>query len=70
MSLAVWPPISPQDLALKVSESLDVYVREKVRVESADPSLISLASKLGQLGHMLGEARHNLAAVMGEDLDA
>ncbi|KAG5978304.1 hypothetical protein E4U55_006277 [Claviceps digitariae] len=48
---------------------LDVYVREKVRIESADPSLISLASKLGQLSHMLGSARHNLAAVMGEDLD-
>ncbi|KAG5929278.1 hypothetical protein E4U42_006412 [Claviceps africana] len=47
----------------------DVYVREKVRIESADPSLISLASKLGQLGHMLGAARHNLAAVMGDDLD-
>ncbi|KAG6024046.1 hypothetical protein E4U19_003993 [Claviceps sp. Clav32 group G5] len=47
----------------------EVYVREKVRIESADPSLISLHSKLGQLGHMLDLARHNLAALMGEDLD-
>lgn len=47
----------------------EVYVREKVRIESADPSLISLYSKLRQLRHMLGSARHNLAAVMGEDLD-
>ncbi|KAK4082535.1 hypothetical protein Purlil1_11193 [Purpureocillium lilacinum] len=46
-----------------------VYVREKVRIESADPSLISLYSKLGYLSHMLGQTRRNLAAVMGVDLD-
>ena len=46
--------------------SEDVYVREKVRVESADPNLISLYSKLGFLSHMLGQARKNLAAVMIE----
>lgn len=45
----------------------EVYVREKVRIESADPSLISLYSKLGYLSHMLGQARRNLAAVMGAD---
>lgn len=42
----------------------EVYVREKVRVESADPSLISLHSKLGCLDHMLGQTRRNLATVM------
>lgn len=47
----------------------DVLVREKVRIESADPSLISLYSKLGFLSHMLSQARYNLAAVMGVDLD-
>ncbi|KAJ6446872.1 37S ribosomal protein rsm22 [Purpureocillium lavendulum] len=46
-----------------------VYVREKVRIESADPSLISLYSKLGYLSHMLGQTRRNLAAVMDVDLD-
>ena len=45
-------------------QSEDVYVREKVRVESADPNLISLYSKLGFLSHMLGQARRNLAAVV------
>ncbi|CAM1506316.1 Fc.00g059570.m01.CDS01 [Cosmosporella sp. VM-42] len=50
-------------------EMVDVYVREKVRVESADPSLISIHSKLGYLSHMLGQARRNLAAVMGADLE-
>ncbi|KAF3014223.1 hypothetical protein E8E14_008492 [Neopestalotiopsis sp. 37M] len=46
-----------------------VYVREKVRVESADPSLMSLSSKLGALSHTLTLARMNLAVVMGEDID-
>ncbi|KAK7433248.1 hypothetical protein QQZ08_000184 [Neonectria magnoliae] len=45
----------------------EVYVREKVRVESADPSLISLHSKLGYLSHMLGQARRNLSIVMSVD---
>lgn len=45
---------------------VDVYVREKVRVESADPSLLSLSAKLTALGHTLALARRNLAAVMGE----
>ncbi|KAI6785365.1 uncharacterized protein J7T54_007007 [Emericellopsis cladophorae] len=47
----------------------DVYVREKVRVESGDPSLISLYSKLGFLSHVLGQTRRNLAAVIGYDMD-
>ncbi|XP_044721380.1 rogdi leucine zipper containing protein [Hirsutella rhossiliensis] len=42
----------------------EVYVREKVRIESADPSLISLHSKLGYLSHMLSQMRSNLAVVM------
>jgi hypothetical protein len=50
-------------------DEVSVYVREKVRVESADPSLLSLAAKLTALGHTLGLARRNLAAVMGEDLE-
>jgi hypothetical protein len=48
---------------------IDVFVREKVRVESADPSLLSLAAKLTALGHVLDMARRNLAAVMGEELE-
>ncbi|KAK0633858.1 37S ribosomal protein rsm22 [Immersiella caudata] len=50
-------------------KEVDVYVREKVRVGAADPSLLSLSSKLTALGHTLGVARRNLAAVMGEDLE-
>ncbi|KAL7800087.1 RAVE subunit 2/Rogdi [Trichoderma ceciliae] len=46
----------------------DVYVREKVRVESADPNLISLYSKLGYLNIMLDQARRNLDAVTSVQL--
>lgn len=60
----------PRSLAGEGEKVLqEVYVREKVRVESADPSLISIQSKLGFLSHMLGQARRNLAAVMGADGD-
>ncbi|KAK3311643.1 RAVE subunit 2/Rogdi [Chaetomium strumarium] len=51
----------------KPPKSVDVFVREKVRVESADPSLLSLSAKLAALGHTLAQARRNLAAVMGEE---
>ncbi|CAH0040056.1 unnamed protein product [Clonostachys solani] len=57
------PPLRPSRLE-------DVYVREKVRVESADPSLISLYSKLGHLSNVLDQARNNLTAVMGLEQDA
>ncbi|KAK0757152.1 hypothetical protein N5P37_009868 [Trichoderma harzianum] len=50
------------------SQLEEVYVREKVRVESADPSLISLYSKLGYLNIMLDQARRNLDAVMSVQL--
>ncbi|TGJ84386.1 hypothetical protein E0Z10_g4380 [Xylaria hypoxylon] len=46
-----------------------VYVREKVRVESADPSLLSMSTKLSALCNTLSLARRNLAAVMGEEFD-
>ncbi|KAF4822154.1 hypothetical protein CGCSCA5_v002844 [Colletotrichum siamense] len=51
-------------------EPNEVYVREKVRVESLpDPNLMSLSAKLVALGHTLAGARRNLAAVMGEEVD-
>lgn len=50
-------------------KEVEVFVREKVRVETADPSLLSLSSKLTALGLTLGVARRNLAAVMGEELE-
>ncbi|KAL2121707.1 hypothetical protein VTJ04DRAFT_2162 [Mycothermus thermophilus] len=51
------------------TRSVDVYVREKVRVETADPSLMSLSAKLTALANTLALARRNLAAVLGEEWD-
>lgn len=50
-------------------DEVQVYVREKVRVESADPSLLSLSAKLTALTNTLSLARANLAAVMGENIE-
>ncbi|KAI1460189.1 Rogdi leucine zipper containing protein-domain-containing protein [Annulohypoxylon moriforme] len=54
---------------LEGRKGVEVYVREKVCVESADPSLLSLSAKLTALGNTLGLARRNLAAVMGEEME-
>ncbi|KAI0968924.1 RAVE subunit 2/Rogdi [Xylaria arbuscula] len=46
-----------------------VYVREKVRVESADPCLLSMSTKLSALSNTLSLAQRNLAAVIGEEFE-
>ena len=48
-------------------DHVPVQVREKVRVESGDPNLISVAAKLSALDHELRRCRYNLRIVMGED---
>ncbi|KAK4464576.1 RAVE subunit 2/Rogdi [Cladorrhinum samala] len=61
------PPLGPVLSGTRTTKKeVDVYVREKVKVESADPALLSLAAKLTALAHTLALARRNLAAVMGE----
>ncbi|ETN45728.1 uncharacterized protein HMPREF1541_09561 [Cyphellophora europaea CBS 101466] len=47
----------------------DVVVREKTRVETGDPSLMSSAAKLSALEHEVGKWRYNLRTVMGEEDD-
>ena len=44
-----------------------VHVREKVRVESGDPSLMSVAAKLSALQHEVARWNVNLSIVMGHD---
>lgn len=44
-----------------------VRVKEKVRVESADPSLMAGMAKVGALEHAIGLARWGLSVVMGEE---
>jgi hypothetical protein len=48
---------------------VEVYVREKVEIESADPCLMSLAAKLTSLTHTLAQARRNLAVVMDVEFE-
>ena len=45
----------------------DVVVREKARVETGDPSLMSVAAKLTALEHEVARWRYNLRIVMGSD---
>ncbi|MCJ1245662.1 hypothetical protein MMC30_002866 [Trapelia coarctata] len=47
----------------------EVRVREKVRVESQDPSLMAVMAKLSALEHAVVGARRSLAIVMGRDDD-
>jgi hypothetical protein len=47
----------------------EVKVREKVRIESADPSLLSAMAKLAALGHNVGMSRKCLSIVMGEEFE-
>ena len=45
----------------------EVRVREKVRVESGDPSLMAIMAKLAALEHACEVAKRSLAIVMGEE---
>ena len=47
----------------------EVRVREKVRVESQDPSLMAVMAKLSAIEHAVGVARRCLSVVMGADED-
>ncbi|KAH8803060.1 RAVE subunit 2/Rogdi [Xylogone sp. PMI_703] len=47
----------------------EVRVKEKVKVESGDPNLISAMAKLAALEHTVAIARNCLATVMGEEED-
>ena len=46
---------------------VDVRVKEKIRVESADPNLIALMAKLAALEHNVSLSRKALDTVMGRD---
>ena len=48
-----------------VYQGQEVKVREKVRVESQDPSLMAVMAKLSALEHVVGWARESLGTVMG-----
>jgi Rogdi leucine zipper containing protein len=45
----------------------EVRVKEKLRVESQDPSLIAIVAKLSALGHEISKFIASLKVVMGEE---
>lgn len=47
----------------------EVRVKEKVRVESQDPSLMAAMAKLGALEHSVALSRRALDVVMGKEHD-
>lgn len=47
-----------------------VTVKEKVKVESQDPSLMAVMAKLSALGHAVAGWRLKVGVVMGEDIEA
>ena len=47
----------------------EVEVKEKHRVESMDPSLIAIMTKLTALEHEVGRLREALRILMGEEDD-
>jgi Rogdi leucine zipper containing protein len=48
-------------------KGVEVRVREKVRVESGDPSLMAVLAKVGALEHHVLLAIRSLDCVMGKD---
>lgn len=47
----------------------EVVVKEKVRVESQDPSLMAVMAKLSALGHSVASWRLRVSVVMGEEVE-
>lgn len=67
--LGLGPRLSTHDEVGQVFKwrgKYDANVREKVRVESGDPSLISVAAKISALEHEVARWRENLRIVMEE----
>ncbi|OAF55150.2 hypothetical protein VC83_08420 [Pseudogymnoascus destructans] len=57
-----------EDLRFNYNGS-DVKVKEKVKIDSADPNLMAAMAKLAALEHAVGMARCCLAVVMEEDVE-
>jgi hypothetical protein len=63
------PPTHDEEGKVYVLGERKVRVKEKIRVESADPCLIAVGAKLAALEHGVGIARSSLAIVMGVELE-
>lgn len=62
------PPTHDEADRTFVYRGQEVKVREKVRVESQDPSLMAVGAKLSAVGHAVEGWRWKLGIVMGEEM--
>ena len=69
LGLSPRPPVHDELNQVFLYRGEDVTVKEKVRVESQDPSLMAVMAKLSALGHSVGGWRLKVAVVMGEDVE-
>lgn len=67
--MAARPPVHDEIDQIFHYRGEDVCVKEKVRVESQDPSLMAVMAKLSALGHSVGSWRVRVAVVMGEEIE-
>lgn len=63
------PPVHDESDETFTYRGEEVNVREKVRVESQDPSLMAALAKLGSLERVVRMSRQALAIVMGKDVE-
>ena len=63
------PPAHDEAEDVFTYRNTDVKVKEKVRVESQDPSLISAMAKLAALEHTVELGRRALNVVLGKDYE-
>lgn len=69
LGLAARPPVHDELDQVFTYGGEEVNVKEKVRVESQDPSLMAVMAKLSALGHAVGGWRARVGCVMGEEVD-
>lgn len=69
LGLSPRPPVHDELNQVFSNRGEEVTVKEKVRVESQDPSLMAVMAKLSALGNAVGGWRLKVAVVMGEELE-
>jgi hypothetical protein len=67
LGLVARPPEHSESEQVFTYRGQDVKVKEKIAVQSMDPSLLAVEAKLAALEHGVKVARRCLAAVMGVD---
>ncbi|KAL2037879.1 hypothetical protein N7G274_009354 [Stereocaulon virgatum] len=69
LGLAARPPVHDELDQVFQYRGEEVTVKEKVRVESQDPSLMAVMAKLSAVGHAVEGWRFKVGVVMGEEVE-